>query len=147
MNLRPATVNRMKYYDSVLDLVGHTPLVKLHRMVDDSMADLYVKMEHLNPTGSVKDRMAVHMIRQAEEAGLIKPGATIVESTSGNTGLSPGIQCRVSRRFCHPSVFGGSLCRGVRVLKRVAPCSNSRTAATDFVRWNPNRVLHRAKAN
>ena len=64
----------MRYFESVLDLVGRTPLVKLHRMVERDSADVYVKMEHLNPTGSVKDRMAVHMIRRAEEAGLLKPG-------------------------------------------------------------------------
>ncbi len=77
----------MKFAETILDLVGHTPLVKLQRMVDADMADLYVKMDHLNPTGSVKDRMAVNMVRRAEEKGLLKPGSTIVESTSGNTGL------------------------------------------------------------
>ena len=90
----------MKYFESVLDLVGHTPLVKLHRMVDDDLADIYVKMEHLNPTGSVKDRMAVNMIRRAETAGLIKPGATIVESTSGNTGLGLAMICAVRGYRC-----------------------------------------------
>ena len=62
----------MKYFESVLELVGHTPLVKLQRLVNDDMADIYVKMEHLNPTGSVKDRMAVNMVRRAEAAGLMK---------------------------------------------------------------------------
>ncbi|MDH3694947.1 MAG: cysteine synthase family protein, partial [Gammaproteobacteria bacterium] len=77
----------MKYYDSVLDLIGKTPLVKLNSLTDDRMATVLVKMEQMNPGGSVKDRMAFNMIRRAEEAGLIKPGATIIESTSGNTGL------------------------------------------------------------
>ena len=90
----------MKYYETVLDLVGHTPLVKLQRMVDVRSADLYVKMEHLNPTGSVKDRMAVNMMRRADEAGLIKPGATIVESTSGNTGLGLAMVCAVRGYRC-----------------------------------------------
>ena len=90
----------MKYFESVLDLVGRTPLVKLQRLVNDDMADVYVKMEHLNPTGSVKDRMAVNMIRRAEAAGLIKPGATIVESTSGNTGLGLAMICAVRGYRC-----------------------------------------------
>ena len=77
----------MKVYDSVLDLIGNTPLVKLNRMVKPSMATVYAKLEHLNPGGSVKDRMAWNMVRRAEQNGLLKPGATLVESTSGNTGL------------------------------------------------------------
>jgi len=77
----------MKYHENILDVVGQTPLVKLNRMVEPGMATILVKVEFLNPGGSVKDRMAVHMIRRAEEAGLIKKGSTIVESTSGNTGL------------------------------------------------------------
>lgn len=85
----------MKVYNSVLELVGNTPLVKLNRMTDSSMADVYAKMENLNPAGSVKDRMAIHMINRAEEAGLIKPGCTIVESTSGNTGLGLAMACAV----------------------------------------------------
>ncbi|MCH8005759.1 MAG: pyridoxal-phosphate dependent enzyme [Planctomycetes bacterium] len=90
----------MKYVTSVLDLVGKTPMVRLNRMVDESMATIYVKMEHLNPTGSVKDRMAVHMVLRAEEAGLIKPGATLVESTSGNTGLGLAMTAAVRGHRC-----------------------------------------------
>jgi cystathionine beta-synthase len=91
----------MNYHDSVLELVGNTPLVKLRRLVDpETMADVLVKMEHLNPAGSVKDRMAVNMIVRAEEAGLIKPGATIVESTSGNTGLGLAMMCAVRGYRC-----------------------------------------------
>jgi cystathionine beta-synthase len=77
----------MKYHESILDVVGQTPLVKLNRMVEPGMATILVKVEFLNPGGSVKDRMAVHMIRCAEEAGILQKGYTIVESTSGNTGL------------------------------------------------------------
>ncbi|MEE2803839.1 MAG: pyridoxal-phosphate dependent enzyme [Pseudomonadota bacterium] len=77
----------MKYYDSIIDMVGNTPLVRLNNIIEPGMARVFAKMESLNPTGSVKDRMAVHMVRRAEEAGLLKPGGTLVESTSGNTGL------------------------------------------------------------
>ena len=90
----------MKFVESVLDLVGRTPLVRLRRMVDETMADIYVKMEHLNPTGSLKDRMAVHMFRRAEEAGRIRPGTTIVESTSGNTGLGLAMTAAVRGYRC-----------------------------------------------
>ncbi len=90
----------MKYYDSILDLVGHTPLVRLNRIVDPGMATIYAKLEQLNPTGSVKDRIAVNMIRRAEEAGLIRPGATLVESTSGNTGLGLAMVAAVRGYHC-----------------------------------------------
>ncbi|MHC5028274.1 MAG: PLP-dependent cysteine synthase family protein, partial [Planctomycetota bacterium] len=91
----------MKYAETVLDLVGNTPLVKLQKLVDPGrMATVLVKMEQLNPGGSVKDRMAVNMIRRAEEQGLLKPGATIVESTSGNTGLGLAMAAAVKGYKC-----------------------------------------------
>ena len=90
----------MRYCENVLDLVGRTPLVKVSRMADSSMATILMKMEHLNPGGSVKDRMAVHMVRRAEERGLIKPGATLVESTSGNTGLGLAMAAAVLGYRC-----------------------------------------------
>ncbi len=91
----------MHYANSVLELVGNTPLVRLNRLVDErTMARVLVKMEQLNPAGSVKDRMAVHMVRRAEEAGLLKPGCTIVESTSGNTGLGLAMTCAVRGYRC-----------------------------------------------
>ena len=90
----------MKYCESVLDLIGNTPMVKLNRMVDESMATVLIKMEQLNPGGSVKDRMAVNMIRRAEERGDIKPGDTLVESTSGNTGLGLAMAAAVKGYRC-----------------------------------------------
>ena len=91
----------MKYAETVLDLVGHTPLVKLNRMVDPArMATVLVKMEQLNPAGSVKDRMAINMVRRAEEQGLIKVGSTLVESTSGNTGLGLAMTAAVKGYRC-----------------------------------------------
>ncbi len=90
----------MRYANTVLELVGKTPMVKLNRMVSPGMADVFVKMEQLNPTGSLKDRMAVHMIRRAEEAGMLRPGSTIVESTSGNTGLGLAMTAAVRGYRC-----------------------------------------------
>jgi len=74
-------------YDSVIDLIGNTPLLRLNRIGVGLPADVVVKVEYLNPGGSVKDRIAVRMIDAAEKAGLLKPGGTIVEPTSGNTGV------------------------------------------------------------
>ncbi len=73
--------------DSILDLIGNTPVVKLNHLVDADSADVYVKLEWFNPGGSVKDRIAWAMVKDAEEKGLLKPGDTIVEPTSGNTGI------------------------------------------------------------
>ncbi len=72
---------------SVLDLVGNTPLVRLRRVIGSGAADVYGKLESMNPAGSVKDRIALSMIEDAERTGRLKAGATIVESTSGNTGI------------------------------------------------------------
>lgn len=77
----------MDYVDSVLELIGHTPLVRLRHVVGDTATPVLAKVEYLNPGGSVKDRIASRMIDAAEEAGLLKPGGTIVEPTSGNTGV------------------------------------------------------------
>lgn len=73
--------------DSVLDLVGNTPLVRIGRLAEPGWAEVLAKVESLNPAGSVKDRIAVSMIEDAEERGLLKPGDTVVEPTSGNTGV------------------------------------------------------------
>lgn len=75
-----------KIYENITDLIGHTPIVKLQHVPEDS-ADVYVKLEAFNPGGSVKDRIALAMIRQAEADGKLTPGGTIVEPTSGNTGI------------------------------------------------------------
>ena len=77
----------MKYANSLLDLIGNTPLVKLNRTVGDAKSLVLAKIEYLNPGGSVKDRIAVRMIDAAEASGELKPGGTIVEPTSGNTGV------------------------------------------------------------
>lgn len=73
--------------ESVLDLIGNTPVVKLNHIVDEGSAEVFVKLEWFNPGGSVKDRIALAMIADAEGKGILKPGDTIVEPTSGNTGI------------------------------------------------------------
>lgn len=74
-------------FNSALDLVGNTPTIKVNKLVNDSMSEVYVKLEKYNPGGSVKDRAALGMIERAEKMGLLKEGDTIVEPTSGNTGI------------------------------------------------------------
>lgn len=75
-------------YDNILGLIGHTPLVKLNKVTKDIPATVYAKLESCNPGHSTKDRIAIHIIEAAEKKGLLKPGSTIVETTSGNTGFS-----------------------------------------------------------
>lgn len=73
--------------DNILELIGSTPLVKLNRIIDDSMSDIYAKLESFNPGRSIKDRICLSMIEDAEKRGVLKPGSTIIEPTSGNTGI------------------------------------------------------------
>ena len=76
-----------KIYNSILETIGETPIVKLSNMTTDEMAQVYVKLESFNPGGSVKDRIALRMIEDAEKNGELKPGMEIIEPTSGNTGI------------------------------------------------------------
>jgi cysteine synthase A len=77
----------MKIANNIIDLIGNTPIVKLNRIVPKDAADIYLKLEYFNPTRSVKARPAYNMIKQAEIDGLLKAGGTIIEPTSGNTGI------------------------------------------------------------
>ncbi len=77
----------MSYYDSMQDLIGNTPLVRLHHFEPNPEIQLFAKLELYNPSGSVKDRTGLYMIQDAERKGLLKPGGVIVEATAGNTGL------------------------------------------------------------
>ena len=76
-----------KIYDSVTELIGNTPMVRLNRIVPEGAAEVVVKLESFNPLSSVKDRIAISMIEEAEKSGELRPGSTIVEATSGNTGI------------------------------------------------------------
>lgn len=85
---------------NILDAVGNVPLVKLNKVVDESCATVLVKCEFMNPTGSIKDRMAVHVLEESERRGLLKPGMTIVENTSGNTGQGVAMWAAVRGYRC-----------------------------------------------
>ncbi len=78
---------RLRVADDITQLVGETPVLQLKKLVPPNSADVFVKLEYLNPGGSVKDRAAIGIIRRAEEEGKLRPGGTIVEATAGNTGI------------------------------------------------------------
>ena len=89
-----------KIANNVSELIGNTPVVRLNKIVEDGSAEVYLKLEYMNPGSSVKDRIALAMINDAEEKGLLKPDATIIEPTSRNTGIGLG---RYSKRFGYVS--------------------------------------------
>ncbi|MGF1555933.1 PLP-dependent cysteine synthase family protein [Paucihalobacter sp.] len=80
--------NKLNVYDNVLDLIGHTPLIRLNKMTHGFDGDFYAKVEAFNPGHSSKDRIALYIIEEAERQGILKPSDTIIETTSGNTGFS-----------------------------------------------------------
>jgi cystathionine beta-synthase len=90
----------VRYYESLVDLFGNTPLVKLNSVTDGIQATVLAKVEYFNPGGSVKDRIALRMIEAAEKSGELKPGGTIVEPTSGNTGVGLAIVAQTKGYKC-----------------------------------------------
>src|SRR3954451_18971296 len=89
--IRQARRGTMEVHNSVLDLIGNTPLVRFNRVSRYVRPTIYAKIESANPGGSVKDRIGIRMIEDAEQRGLLRPGGTIVEPTSGNTGVGLAI--------------------------------------------------------
>jgi cystathionine beta-synthase len=87
-------------YPTVLELVGHTPIVRLARLSRDVPGELLAKLEYLNPGGSVKDRIGLRMIEAAERDGKLRPGGTIIEPTSGNTGVGLAIAAALKGYRC-----------------------------------------------
>lgn len=88
---------RPRIAENITELVGQTPLLHFHRIVPAGAADVFAKLEYLNPGGSVKDRAAIGIIRKAEEQGRLKSGGTIVEATAGNTGIGLALISDVRR--------------------------------------------------
>src|ERR1700683_1963459 len=82
----------MAKFDNILGTIGHTPVVKINKLAPAGI-NLYVKIEAFNPLGSVKDRLALGVIEDAEKRGALKPGQTVVEATSGNTGIGLAMVC------------------------------------------------------
>lgn len=75
-------------FKNILKTIGNTPLIKINKLELENRAEIYAKFETLNPSGSIKDRMALYMIQRAEERGVLKPGMTLIEATTGNTGIA-----------------------------------------------------------
>lgn len=108
----------MKIYQSILDLIGNTPIVKLNKIPDPSGAEVFIKLESFNPGGSVKDRAAMNMIQTAEERGLINPSdSTIIEPTSGNTGIGLAMVCAAKGYRCIITMPDNATEERVKILK------------------------------
>ncbi|MDQ3908475.1 MAG: cysteine synthase, partial [Acidobacteriota bacterium] len=107
----------MKFYENILGLIGNTPLVKLNRMTEGIKAQVFAKMESLNPGYSVKDRIGISMIEDAEAKGQLKPGGTIVEATSGNTGIGLALAAAVKGYRCTFVMTDKASVEKVRYLK------------------------------
>jgi cystathionine beta-synthase len=87
-------------YNSILELVGNTPMIRLNKVTKDFPGQYFTKFEAFNPGHSNKDRIAIHIIEEAEKSGLLKPGITIIETTSGNTGFSLAMVCQIKGYRC-----------------------------------------------
>src|SRR2546421_6428363 len=124
----------MDYKENILELVGRTPLVKLHRLTQGIKATVLAKMESLNPGYSVKDRIGRAMIEAAEREGALKPGGTIVEATSGNTGIGLALTAAVRGYRCIFVMTDKASIEKVRYLKalsadRVLGAASAQTAS------------------
>lgn len=109
---------KLKLYDSVLDLIGNTPIVQLHKVPEASGAKVYMKLESFNPGGSVKDRAAFNMIEQAEKEGKLIPGkSTIIEPTSGNTGIGIAMVAAVKGYRCIITMPNNATRERIQILK------------------------------
>jgi cystathionine beta-synthase len=93
-------VTQKKVFNNILEAIGHTPLVRINRIAKDVKGTVYAKIETTNPGNSIKDRMAVKMIEDAEKSGALKPGGTIIEGTSGNTGMGLAIAAVIKGYKC-----------------------------------------------
>ena len=127
----------MKYADTITDLIGHTPLLKLNRFAAENglEATILAKLEYFNPAGSVKDRIARAMLDDAEAKGLLKPGAVIIEPTSGNTGI--GLAAGSAARGYRESVDMAEAFFASRYNK--TPPLSSGTSSSFPKTWHPRR--------
>jgi len=111
----------MAYYQNILETIGHTPLVKLNRVTAELPCTVLAKVEFFNPGHSIKDRMAVKMIEDAEKAGLLKPGGTIIEGTSGNTGMGLAMAAIVKGYKCIFTITDKQSKEKIDILKALGP--------------------------
>ena len=128
----------MKIASSILDLIGHTPIVKLNRLPDPDGADVFIKLESFNPGGSVKDRAALNMIERAEQEGKLIPGeSTVIEPTSGNTGIGLAMVCAAKGCRCIMTMPDNATEERVKILRaygaevRLTPAAQRMQGAID----------------
>ena len=117
--MKTAEAAHLRVADDITQLVGETPMLRLRRVVPAGAAEVFAKLEYLNPGGSVKDRAAIGMIRRAEEEGKLKPGATLIEATAGNTGIGLaliGVNRGYRVIFCVPERFAEEKVKVMRAL-------------------------------
>src|SRR5438105_12045201 len=117
--MKTLETSRLRVAEDITDLVGETPLLRLRRVVPADAANLYAKLEYLNPGGSVKDRAAIGIIKRAEEQGLLREGSTIIEATAGNTGIGLaliGVNRGYRVIFCVPERFSEEKVKVMRAL-------------------------------
>ncbi len=145
-------MSRLRVADDITQLVGETPMLQLKRLVPAGSADVFAKLEYLNPGGSVKDRAAIGIIRRAEQEGKLKPGGTIVEATAGNTGIglaligvNRGYKVRlfVPERFSEEKVtimraLGAEV---VRALRMPRACRAPSSEAKELVAGDPSAFM------
>ncbi|HEV2022823.1 MAG TPA: cysteine synthase A [Terriglobales bacterium] len=117
--MKTAEAAHLRVADDITQLVGDTPMLRLRRVVPAGAAEVFAKLEYMNPGGSVKDRAAIGMIRRAEEEGRLQPGATLIEATAGNTGIGLaliGVNRGYRVIFCVPERFSEEKVKVMRAL-------------------------------
>lgn len=137
----------MKYYNNILDLFGNTPLIKLNKLTKGFKAQVFAKMESMNPGGSVKDRIGLNIINDAEKEGALKPGSTIIEATSGNTGIGLALVAAVKGYKCIFVMSDKSAVEKVHYLKALGAdvIIVPSTAKPDSPEYYVNKAMRIAK--
>jgi cystathionine beta-synthase len=136
----------IKAYNNILELIGNTPLIKLNKITKDFKGDFYAKVEAFNPGHSTKDRIALYIIEEAERRGILKPGDTIVETTSGNTGFSLAMVSIIKGYECILAVSSKSSPDKIDMLKsmgaKVYVCPAHVSADDERSYYNVAKRLH-----
>jgi len=138
--------DEIKAYNNVLELIGNTPLIKLSKVTADMSGDFYAKVEAFNPGHSTKDRIALYIIEEAEKRGILKPGDTIIETTSGNTGFSLAMVSIIKGYDCILAVSSKSSRDKIDMLRsmgaKVYVCPANVSADDDRSYYNVAKRLH-----
>jgi cystathionine beta-synthase len=137
---------KIKAYNNILELIGNTPLIKLNKITDGLSGNFYAKVEAFNPGHSTKDRIALYIIEEAEKRGILKPGDTIIETTSGNTGFSLAMVSIIKGYDCILAVSSKSSKDKIDMLRtmgaKVYVCPANVSADDDRSYYNVAKRLH-----